>query len=186
MKLGGTSWTTVGVFLWQSGMLGLMCVRLLSQTACQIVVLSDLTGFCYTCFQAVTAQVVRDVCTKYIYDKCPAVVALGAFFGFFCPGCCYIKMFLQWFLNSQFVPLSSLLQAPSNSCQTTTGCAVLCTGWGFKMSSVPVFPPVSRVDNICLPPSLQELKPDVSRWCQDWIGSHYHLSLLTLGYHSYY
>lgn len=87
--------------------------------------------------------------------------------------------------NSQFVPLGSLLQAPSNSCQTTTECAVLCTGWGFKMSSVPVFPPVSRVGNICLPPSLQQLKPDVSRWCQDWIGSHYHLSLLTLGYHSF-
>lgn len=32
------------------------------------------------CFQSVTAKVVRDVCTKYIYDKCPAVAAVGAFF----------------------------------------------------------------------------------------------------------
>lgn len=30
------------------------------------------------CFQAVTAKVVRDVCTKYLYDKCPAVAAVGA------------------------------------------------------------------------------------------------------------
>ena len=28
-------------------------------------------------FQAVNAQVVRDVCTRYIYDKCPAVVGVG-------------------------------------------------------------------------------------------------------------
>ena len=26
---------------------------------------------------AVNAKVVRDVCTKYIYDKCPAVAAVG-------------------------------------------------------------------------------------------------------------
>ena len=27
--------------------------------------------------EAVNAKVVRDVCTKYIYDKCPAVAAVG-------------------------------------------------------------------------------------------------------------
>lgn len=30
-------------------------------------------------FQAVTPKMVRDVCTKYIYDKCPAVAAVGEF-----------------------------------------------------------------------------------------------------------
>lgn len=28
-------------------------------------------------FQAVTAENIRDVCTKYIYDRCPAVAAVG-------------------------------------------------------------------------------------------------------------
>lgn len=27
--------------------------------------------------EAVNAKVVRDICTKYIYDKCPAVAAVG-------------------------------------------------------------------------------------------------------------
>ncbi len=27
--------------------------------------------------QAVDAQTIRDVCTKYIYDQCPAVAAVG-------------------------------------------------------------------------------------------------------------
>lgn len=43
---------------------------------------SFLTATFDICFQAVTAKVVRDVCTKYIYDKCPAVAAVGAFFVF--------------------------------------------------------------------------------------------------------
>lgn len=30
-------------------------------------------------FQAVTPRMVRDVCSKYIYDKCPAVAAVGEF-----------------------------------------------------------------------------------------------------------
>lgn len=41
-----------------------------------------LTAVFVICFQAVTAKVVRDVCTKYIYDKCPAVAAVGGFFVF--------------------------------------------------------------------------------------------------------
>lgn len=28
-------------------------------------------------FQAVNAEVIREVCTKYIYDKSPAVAAVG-------------------------------------------------------------------------------------------------------------
>ena len=27
--------------------------------------------------EAVTASVIREVCTKYIYDKCPVVVGVG-------------------------------------------------------------------------------------------------------------
>ncbi len=27
--------------------------------------------------EAVNAQMIRDVCMKYIYDRCPAVVAVG-------------------------------------------------------------------------------------------------------------
>lgn len=57
-----------------------MC--LLSYTDFQSVVLSSLTAIFDICFQAVTANVVRDVCTKYIYDKCPAVAAVGAFLVF--------------------------------------------------------------------------------------------------------
>lgn len=36
--------------------------------------------FLTSLLQAVTPRMVRDVCTKYIYDKCPAVAAVGAFF----------------------------------------------------------------------------------------------------------
>jgi len=32
--------------------------------------------------EAVTAKTVREVCTKYIYDKCPAVVGYGEYHSF--------------------------------------------------------------------------------------------------------
>lgn len=37
-------------------------------------------------FQAVTPKMVRDICCKYIYDKCPAVAAVGEF-------CCTFSLF---------------------------------------------------------------------------------------------
>lgn len=80
----GTSWTTAGVSLWLSGTLASMWVCALSSEFS--------SGLCFVfysdfpprlSFQAVTPKMVRDVCTKYIYDKCPAVAAVGEFF--FCP-----------------------------------------------------------------------------------------------------
>lgn len=108
---------------------------LLSYTDFQSVVLSSLTAIFDISFQAVTANVVRDVCTKYIYDKCPAVAAVGAF-SVFVLFVAILSLFLQWFFFSWFRPLASLHQGPLNSCLTTTDCAVLCTGWGFKMSRI--------------------------------------------------
>lgn len=29
------------------------------------------------CPQAIDAKTIKDVCTKYIYDKCPAIAAVG-------------------------------------------------------------------------------------------------------------
>lgn len=34
----------------------------------------------YYLFQAIDAQTIRDVCTKYIYNKSPAVAAVGKLF----------------------------------------------------------------------------------------------------------
>ncbi len=31
----------------------------------------------FSLFQEVDAKVVRDVCNKYLYDKCPAIVGIG-------------------------------------------------------------------------------------------------------------
>lgn len=193
MTSAGTSWITVGVFLWQSGTLALMCVTPFLD--CQNVIFSAvvLNGTFDICFQAVSAKVVRDVCTKYIYDKCPAVAAVGAFFAFAdCFSVCSdSKSLSSVILLVLIFRLASFQQVPLSSCQTTTECAVLCTGWGFEMScvvpSVRYFPPVSRLGTIFLPPLLQEFKPDLSRWRQEQTDSHRPLSLplLPLGYHSY-
>lgn len=82
------------------------------------------------CFQAVTAKVVRDVCTKYIYDKCPAVAAVGAFYVFV--DCFSVRSDIKSLSSVVFLVLifrlAFLHQVPLSSCQTTTECAVLCTG----------------------------------------------------------
>lgn len=31
----------------------------------------------YFIFQATDAQTIRNICTKYIYEKCPAIAAVG-------------------------------------------------------------------------------------------------------------
>lgn len=35
-------------------------------------------------FQAIDAQTIKEVCTKYIYDKCPAIAAVGKDFSTSC------------------------------------------------------------------------------------------------------
>lgn len=80
-----TSWTMAVVFLWQSGMLGSMWVvaelKLKSWYLLPRYVrslhLKDDNLPCY--LQAVTPKIVHDVCSKYIYDKCPAVAAVGEY-----------------------------------------------------------------------------------------------------------
>lgn len=69
--------------------------------------LSYLTATFDVCFQAVTAKVVRDVCTKYIYDKCPAVAAVGAFFVFV--DCFSVCSDIKSLSSAAFLDLSVLL-----------------------------------------------------------------------------
>ena len=46
-------------------------------------------------FQAVDAALVRDVCNKYIYDKCPVVAAVGPVEN--CPDYTEIRSRMYWY-----------------------------------------------------------------------------------------
>lgn len=111
---------------------------------------------------------VRDVCSKYIYDKCPAVAAVGEW-GFFSPQTLDITPHLCiWFENLcplllEFVILFILfspLQVQLSSFLTTTECAVLCTGFGSKCSFNFIrFPVISSSFIFCSPLCKQPFFP---------------------------
>lgn len=61
----------------------------------------------------------------------------------------YVCLSVWFHFNLQHVCFSSLCQVLSSSCLTTTECAVLCTGWGFKDNRLP--PPDRRRQTALLP-----------------------------------
>lgn len=82
---------------------------------------------------------VRDICSKYIYDKCPAVAAVGELFLSLRDLTVLIlnTLHLFWEIVPGFIGLSvilSPLQVQLSSFLTTTECAVLCTGFDSKCS----------------------------------------------------
>lgn len=108
---------------------------------------------------------VRDVCTKYIYDKCPAVAAVGELFLFLRHLTVPIlnTQYLLWETVLSFTGLSAILsplQVQLSSFLTTTECAVLCTGFGSKCSFNFIwFPVISPSFIFCSPVCKQTFLP---------------------------